>query len=145
MIKKISDKDKKDWENFLKDDERIPNKDLISSKKIRHEKIKKIDLHGYSLQEANKSVESFIQKCFDNSVTKIIVITGKGLRSKNKENPYLSKDLSILKYSVPEFIENNILLSKMIIEITDAKIEDGGGGAFYIYLKNKFKSKNIKE
>jgi len=145
LIKKISDKDKKDWENFLKDDERIPNKDLISSKKIRYEKIKKIDLHGYSLQEANKSVESFIQKCFDNSVTKIIVITGKGLRSKNKENPYLSKDLSILKYSVPEFIENNILLSKMIIEITDAKIEDGGGGAFYIYLKNKFKLKNTKE
>ena len=145
MIKKISDKDKKDWEKFLKNEEKIPNKDLISSKKIRHEKIKKIDLHGYTLQEANKSVESFIQKCFDNSVTKIIVITGKGLRSKNKENPYLSKDLSILKYSVPEFIENNSLLNKMIIEITDAKIEDGGSGAFYIYLKNKFKSKNIKE
>ena len=145
MIKKISDKDKKDWEKFLKDEQKIPNKDFISSKKIRYEKIKKIDLHGYSLQEANKSVESFIQKCFYNSVTKIIVITGKGLRSKNKENPYFSKDLSILKYSVPEFIENNILLSKMIIEITDAKIEDGGGGAFYIYLKNKFKSKNIKE
>jgi DNA-nicking Smr family endonuclease len=145
LIKKISDKDKKDWEKFLKDEEKIPNKDFISSKKIRYEKIKKIDLHGYSLQEANKSVESFIQKCFDNSVTKIIVITGKGLRSKNKENPYLSKDLSILKYSVPEFIENNSLLNKMIIEITDAKIEDGGSGAFYIYLKNKFKSKNIKE
>jgi len=145
LIKKISDKDKKDWEKFLKDEEKIPNKDLISSKKIRHEKIKKIDLHGYSLQEANKSVESFIQKCFDNSVTKIIVITGKGLRSKNKENPYLSKDLSILKYSVPEFIENNSLLNKMIIEITDAKIEDGGSGAFYIYLKNKFKLKNTKE
>ena len=145
MIKKISDKDKKDWEKFLKNEEKIPNKDLISLKKIRHEKIKKIDLHGYSLQEANKSVESFIQKCFDNGVTKIIVITGKGLRSKNKENPYLSKDLSILKYSVPEFIENNSLLNKMIIEITDAKIEDGGSGAFYIYLKNKFKSKNIKE
>ena len=145
MIKKISDKDKKDWEKFLKNEEKIPNKDFISSKKIRHEKIKKIDLHGYSLQEANKSVESFIQKCFDNSVTKIIVITGKGLRSKNKENPYLSKDLSILKYSVPEFIENNSLLNKMIIEVTDAKIEDGGSGAFYIYLKNKFKSKNIKE
>ena len=145
MIKKISDKDKKDWEKFLKNEEKIPNKDLISLKKIRHEKIKKIDLHGYSLQEANKSVESFIQKCFDNSVTKIIVITGKGLRSKNKENPYLSKDLSILKYSVPEFIENNSLLNKMIIEITDAKIDDGGSGAFYIYLKNKFKSKNIKE
>ena len=145
MIKKISDKDKKDWEKFIKNEEKIPNKDFITSKKIRHEKIKKIDLHGFSLQEANKSVESFIQKCFDNSVTKIIVITGKGLRSKNKENPYLSKDLGILKYSVPEFIENNSLLNKMIIEITDAKIEDGGSGAFYIYLKNKFKSKNIKE
>ena len=145
MIKKISDKDKKDWEKFIKNEEKIPNKDFITSKKIRHEKIKKIDLHGFSLQEANKSVESFIQKCFDNSVTKIIVITGKGLRSKNKENPYLSKDLSILKYSVPEFIENNSLLNKMIIEITDAKIDDGGSGAFYIYLKNKFKSKNIKE
>jgi DNA-nicking Smr family endonuclease len=145
LIKKISDKDKKDWEKFIKNEEKIPNKDFITSKKIRHEKIKKIDLHGFSLQEANKSVESFIQKCFDNSVTKIIVITGKGLRSKNKENPYLSKDLSILKYSVPEFIENNSLLNKMIIEITDAKIEDGGSGAFYIYLKNKFKSKNIKE
>ena len=145
MIKKISDKDKKDWEKFLKNEEKIPNKDLISLKKIKLEKIKKIDLHGYSLQEANKSVESFIQKCFDNSVTKIIVITGKGLRSKNKENPYLSKDLSILKYSVPEFIENNSLLNKMIIEITDAKIEDGGSGAFYIYLKNKIKLKNIKE
>ena len=137
MIKKISDKDKKDWEKFIKNEEKIPNKDFITSKKIRHEKIKKIDLHGYSLQEANKSVESFIQKCFDNSVTKIIVITGKGLRSKNKENPYLSKDLSILKYSVPEFIENNSLLNKMIIEITDAKIEDGGDGAFYIHLKRK--------
>ena len=137
MIKKISDKDKKDWENFLKDDERIPNKDLISSKKIRYEKIKKIDLHGYSLQEANKSVESFIQKCFDNSVTKIIVITGKGLRSKNKENPYFSKDLSILKYSVPEFIKKNVDLMKKISEIKNEEIEDGGSGAFYIYLKKK--------
>ena len=135
MIKKISDKDKKDWEKFLKNEEKIPNKDLISLKKIRHEKIKKIDLHGYSLQEANKSVESFIQKCFDNSVTKIIVITGKGLRSKNKENPYLSKNLSILKYSVPEYIKNNQELMNLIIEIKEASIEDGGSGAFYIYLK----------
>ena len=103
--------------------------------------IKKIDLHGYTLEEANKAVNNFIKKCFDESVTKIIVITGKGLRSKNVLNPYLSKDLSILKYSVPEFIESNNSLMKMIIEITDAKIEDGGGGAFYIYLKNKLKNK----
>ena len=142
MIKKISDKDKKDWENFTSNKEKIPNKDFVSEKKIRQEKIKKIDLHGYTLQEANKSVENFIQRSFDDNVTKIIVITGKGLRSKNVLNPYLSKDLSILKYSVPEFIESNNFLMKMIIKITDAKIEDGGGGAFYIYLKNKFKLKS---
>jgi DNA-nicking Smr family endonuclease len=141
LIKKILDKDKQDWENFIKNKEKIPNKDLVIKKNIRHEKIKKIDLHGYTIKEANKAVEQFIQKCFDENVTKIIVITGKGLRSKNVENPYLSKDLSILKYSVPEFIESNINLTKMIIETTDAKIEDGGGGAFYIYIKNKFKIK----
>ena len=141
MIKKITDKDKQDWEKFLKDKEKIPNKDFIVKKKIRHEKIKKIDLHGYTIEEANRTVEQFIEKCFDESVTRIVVITGKGLRSKNSENPYLSKDLSILKYSVPEFIESNTALTKMIIEITDANIDDGGGGAFYINLKNKFKIK----
>ena len=141
MIKKITDKDKLDWEKFLKDKEKIPNKDFVIKKNIRHEKIKKIDLHGYTIEEANTVIEQFIKKCFDESVTKIIVITGKGLRSKYIENPYLSKDLSILKYSVPEFIESNISLTKMIIEITDAKEEDGGSGAFYIYLKNKSKIK----
>ena len=140
-IIKVSDKDKQDWENFLKNKEKIPNKDFFNKENIRHEKIKKIDLHGYTIEEANKAVEQFIQRCFYESVTKIIVITGKGLRSKNVENPYLSKDLSILKYSVPEFIESNTSLTKMIIDITDAKIEDGGSGAFYIYLKNKFKIK----
>ena len=135
------DKNKQDWENFLNNKEKIPNKDFILKKNIRYEKIKKIDLHGYTIEEANKAIEQFIQKCFEESVTKIIVITGKGLRSKNVENPYLSKDLSILKYSVPEFIENNKSLAQFIIETTDAKIEDGGSGAFYIYLKNKFKLK----
>ena len=137
----ILNKNKQDWETFLKSKERIPNKDFDNKKNIRNEKIKKIDLHGYTIEEANKAVEQFIQNCFDESVTKIIVITGKGLRSKNVENPYLSKDLSILKYSVPEFIESNMGLTKMIIEITDARIEDGGGGAFYIFLKNRFKIK----
>ena len=135
------DKDKQDWENFLNNKKKIPNKDFIHKKNIRHEKIKKIDLHGYTIEEANRAIEQFIQRCFEESVTKIIVITGKGLRSKNVENPYISKDLSILKYSVPEFIESNKDLMKMIIESTDAKIEDGGSGAFYIYLKNKFKVK----
>jgi DNA-nicking Smr family endonuclease len=137
---KNSDKDKEDWKNFLQSREKIPNKDIFYKNKIRHEKIKKIDLHGYTIEEANKEMEQFIQKSFDANVTKIIVITGKGLRSKNVENPYLSKDLSILKYSVPEYIENNKNLRKFIIETSDAKIEDGGSGAFYIYLKNKNKS-----
>ena len=141
MIKKISDKDKKDWENFLLSKEKILNKELVHQKKIRIEKVKKIDLHGFTLEEANTAIKNFINKCFREDVTKIIVITGKGLRSKNINNPYLSKDLSILKYSVPEFIENSKNLMKMIIKITDAKIEDGGSGAFYIYLKNKFKVK----
>ena len=138
---KNPDKDKQDWENFLNNKEKIHNKDFIHKKNIRHEKVKKVDLHGYTIEEANKAIEKFIQKCFDEDVTKIIVITGKGLRSKNVENPYLSKDLSILKYSVPEFIENNKSLTQFIIETTDAKIEDGGSGAFYIYLKNKNKFK----
>ena len=138
---KNPDNDKQDWENFLNNKEKIPNKDFVYKKNIRHEKIKKIDLHGYTIEEANKAIEKFIQKCFDEDVTKIIVITGKGLRSKNVENPYLSKDLSILKYSVPEFIEKNKSLTRLIIETTDAKIEDGGSGAFYIYLKNMNKFK----
>jgi len=138
---KNPDKDKHDWENFLNNKEKIPNKDFVHKKNIRYEKIKKIDLHGYTIEEANKAVEQFIQECFDEDVTKIIVITGKGLRSKSVENPYLSKDLSILKYSVPEFIEKNKSLTQFIIETTDAKIEDGGSGAFYIYLKNKNKFK----
>ena len=138
---KNQDKDKYDWENFLNNKEKIRNKDFVHKKKIRYEKIKKIDLHGYTIEEANNAIDQFIQKCFEESVTKIIVITGKGLRSKNVENPYLSKDLSILKYSVPEFIENNKNLTRFIIETMDAKIEDGGSGAFYIYLKNKNKFK----
>ena len=121
MNKKISNKDKEDWENFLNNNEKIPNKDFLYKKKIRYEKIKKIDLHGYTIDEANKAIEQFIQKSFDENITKVIVITGKGLRSKNVENPYLSKDLSILKYSVPEYIENNKNLTKFIIKITDAK------------------------
>ena len=141
MIKKISNKDKIDWENFISKKEKVSDKDSVPQKIIRKTKIKKIDLHGYTLEEANKSVEIFIQNSYDDHVTKVIVITGKGLRSKNITNPYLSKDLSILKYSVPEFIESKSSLMKMIIEIKDASIEDGGSGAFYIYLKNKNKFK----
>jgi|TARA_B100002003_G_scaffold181182_1_gene169227 DNA-nicking Smr family endonuclease len=134
---KISDKDKKDWKNFISSKDKIPNKDLkITKDKIKIKIIKKIDLHGFSLENANKVIEEFIEQSFEEGVNKIIVITGKGLRSKNDENPYISKNLSILKYSVPEFIKSSINLMKIIKNIDEADIEDGGKGAFYIYLKN---------
>ena len=94
-------------------------------------------MHGYSLEEANKSIEDFIIKSRQEKINKLIVVTGKGIHSENEKNPYVSKDLSILKYSVPEFIESNLNLMKKIIEIKDANIADGGAGAFYIYLKKK--------
>ena len=134
MSYKISDKDKKDWENFLSKNEKLQNKDLIFSKK-NNLKTRLIDLHGYTLDEANKAIEEFIYKSYEEKVNKLIVITGKGLHSDNEKNPYISKKLSILKHSVPEFILQNKNLMKIINEIKDAKIEDGGGGAFYIYLK----------
>ena len=137
MNSKISDKDKKDWKNFISSKDEISNKDLkITKDKIKKKIIKKIDLHGFSLENANKVIEEFITQSFEDGVNKIIVITGKGLRSKNDENPYISKNLSILKYSVPEFIKSNINLMKIIKNINEADIEDGGKGAFYIYLKN---------
>jgi len=136
LTNKISDKDKKDWENFLSSEDKLPNKDNKFKKK-NYFKIKSIDLHGYTLDEANKSIKNFINKSYEEKINKLIVVTGKGLHSNNENDPYVSKDLSILKHSVPEFIENNIEIMKKITEITDAKIEDGGDGAFYIYLKRK--------
>ena len=140
MNDKISKKDKKDWENFLNSKEKLIDKDY-KKKNNKIDLTRSIDLHGYTLEEANKTIEKFINKCFSEQVNKIIVVTGKGIHSNNEKNPYVSKDLSILKYSVPEFINNNASLMKMINEITDAKIEDGGAGAFYIFLK---KNKSIK-
>ncbi len=136
MKRKISDKDKKDWKNFISNKEKLSNKDLyLSNNKIEKEIIKTIDLHGFTLENANNVIEEFIIQCFKKNVNKIIVITGKGLRSKSIRNPYVSKDLSILKYSVPDFIKLKPNLMKIIKKIEEAKIEDGGGGAFYIYLK----------
>ena len=134
MTDNISDKDKKDWENFINSKEKIQNKDIKFQDKKTF-KTRSIDLHGYSLDEANKIIENFINKAFLENVNKLIVVTGKGLHSDNEKDPYVSKDLGILKYSVPEFITNNLALMNKIIEIKDAKIEDGGEGAFYIYLK----------
>ena len=136
----ISNKYKKDWDKFINSTEKLPSKDFEYQKK-KNLKTRSIDLHGYTLDEANKTIEAFINKAFSENINKLIIVTGKGLHSENEKDPYVSKDLGILKYSVPEFINNNASLMKMINEITDAKIEDGGGGAFYIFLK---KNKSIK-
>ena len=140
MTDNITEKDKKDWENFLSKKEKLPNKDIKIDKKLLF-KTRSIDLHGYTLEKANKTIESFIIKSYQENINKLIVVTGKGIHSQNEEDPYVSKDLSILKYSVPEFISNNKKLMKIIYEMKDAEIEDGGGGAFYIFLK---KNKAIK-
>ena len=136
MTNKISDKDKKDWENFLSSEDKLPNKDNKFQKK-KYFKIKSIDLHKYTLEEANKAILNFINKSYEDKINKLIVVTGKGLHSNNEKDPYVSKDLSILKHSVPEFIKNDFEIMKKITEISEAKIEDGGDGAFYIYLKRK--------
>ena len=134
MNDNISDKDKKDWHKFINSSEKLPNKDF-KNQKNKNLKVRSIDLHGYTLDEANKTIENFINKAFSENINKLVVVTGKGLHSENEKDPYVSKDLGILKYSVPEFITNNASLMSMINDITDAKIEDGGSGAFYILLK----------
>ena len=134
MNNDISEKDKKDWEIFVSSDEKLPNKDYKASKQKIY-KTKSIDLHGYTLEEANKTIQNFINQAYKEKVNKLIVVTGKGIHSQNEKDPYVSKNLSILKYSVPEFIENSKSLMSIINEIKDAKVEDGGSGAFYIYLK----------
>ena len=136
MSDKISEKDKKDWENFLSSEDKLPNKDFQQNLK-KFTKVKQIDLHGFTLEKANKTIEKFIYDSYENKVSKIIVVTGKGLHSNVEKDPYVSNELSILKYSVPEYIKNNQELMKKIIEIKEAKIEDGGTGAFYIFLKKK--------
>ena len=137
MTKDISEKDKEVWENFVESKEKLPNKDLEIQNKISF-KTRSIDLHGFTLKQANNAIESFINDAFNQKVNKLVVVTGKGIHSENEKDPYVSKDFSILKYSVPEFIKSNKDLMKNIIEIKEADITDGGSGAFYIYLK-KFK------
>ena len=132
---KLTDKDKKDWHNFTSSKDALPNKDEVSNRIKSKKTISFIDLHGFSLDDANKTIEKFINNSHKNGVAKITVVTGKGTRSKVEGNPYLSKDLSILKNSVPEYIKLNSNLMKKIKKISEANIEDGGSGAFYIYLK----------
>ena len=135
MSQDLPDKDKKDWDAFLASNEKLKDKDQREFK-INSLQIKSLDLHGYTLEEANKKVAEFINNSYLNKVKKLIIVTGKGLHSNNYENPYVSKDLSILKYSVPEYIKKNKNLMKKIIKLKEANIRDGGSGSFYIYLKN---------
>ena len=129
-------KDKKDWFSFTKSLSNIYDKDAYYIKQnSKTNKIQRLDLHGFSLNQANKVVKEFIIKSFENGHKKILIITGKGLRSKVHNNPYLSKQMNVLKYSVPEFIRNEKDLLDKISRISKADLKDGGEGAFYIFFK----------
>ena len=136
MSRKISDKDKKDWENFLSKNESLPNKDDQLKKKKFKEQLT-FDLHGFSLNEANNKISDLINYAYENEVRRLTIVTGKGLHSNNEQDPYISKDYGILRYSVPEYIKRDNELMAKINEIESADIEDGGSGAFYIYIKKK--------
>ena len=138
MTKKLSEKDKKDWQNFLNSSEKLDNKDKDASSKKKRIEEKIIDLHGFTLEEANKKISDFIVDCYENNVIKINIITGKGLRSKNLDDPYQSQNLSILKYSVPNFIKNDPNLMSKIIKIDFESVNSPSKGNFDIFLKKKF-------
>ena len=135
MKNKLSDKDKKDWEKFLKNSEKLEVKDDTQNKKFNMNLEKSIDLHGYTLDSANNKIYTFILDCFEKKVNKINIITGKGLRSKNTNDPYQSKDLSILKYSIPNFIKNNSELMEKILKIDESAVASPAKGNFEIELK----------
>jgi len=134
LTNKLSEKDKKDWQDFLNSTEKLQNKDVnVSNSQIISEK--SIDLHGYTLKEANEKISKFIENCYLNRVKKINIITGKGMRSKNLDDPYQSTDLSILKYSVPDYVKNNSELMKKIIKIDFESVNSPSKGNFEIFLK----------
>ena len=134
MNNQISDKDKKDWQNFLSKKEKLPNKDNFHSKD-KVIKTSEIDLHGFTLDEANSKVKEIVEHCVENKFKELLLITGKGIHSTNDEDAYISKNLGKLKYSVPEFLRTSDL-NKFIISINDAEKKDGGEGAIIIKLKN---------
>jgi DNA-nicking Smr family endonuclease len=137
-----SSKDKKDWLDFTKQIGNIsPKENDLSQENIEIKKVLKLDLHGSSLTESNEMVKKFINECFNRGYKKLLIVTGRGLRSKSYDNPYVSEKLSVLKYSVPEFIKNDENLNNKISRIAQADIKDGGEGAIYIFLKNNNKFK----
>ena len=138
MNKKLSNKDLKDWNKFVKSKDKInPKEELNESSTNKKKSSFVIDLHGYSLDQANKFVEKTINECFEKQFSIVNIITGKGMRSKSSEDPYKSSELSILKHSIPEFINSNVELMKKIknIDSTDEK----NLGSFNVYLKSKNK------
>ena len=137
MKKKISSKDKKDWLKFLESKEKVYDKESNFTKSYNKTKKQTIDLHGYSLKDANLKIKNFINNSYEKNIKEITIITGKGTRSKVEDNPYLSKDLSILKHSVPSFIISQLDLMSKIKNINLKDIEDSSKGSFTIYLKNK--------
>ena len=136
MNSKISEKDKKTWDEFLSNNQKLPDKDNFQAD-IKSKKTRSLDLHGKTLDEANRIIENFIKKSYEDKVHKLIIVTGKGLHSNNEKDPYVSKDLGILKHSIPNFLNNNSELMELILNISEASISDGGSGAFYIFLKKK--------
>ena len=133
-------KDKKDWMDFTKKIDNISTKEAdLLQEHIQINRVPKLDLHGSSLTESNEMVKKFINECFNRGYKKLLIVTGRGLRSKSYDNPYVSEKLSVLKYSVPEFIKNDENLNNKISRISKAEIKDGGEGAIYIFLKNNKK------
>ena len=136
----VSSKNKKDWIDFTKQIGNInPKESDFFQDGAEINKVRKLDLHGISLSESNKIVKKFVVESFDQGYKKLLIVTGKGLRSKSYDNPYVSEKLSVLKYSVPEFIKNDENLNNKISRISKAEIKDGGEGAIYIFLKNNKK------
>ena len=136
----VSSKDKKDWIDFTKQISNISPKEadfLQNNTEIN--KVRKLDLHGFSLSESNKIVKKFVVESFDQGYKKLLIVTGKGLRSKSYDNPYISEKFSVLRYPVPEFINNDESLNNKVRKISIADIKNGGEGAIYIFLKSNKK------
>ena len=136
MKKKISEKDKRDWKNFINNNDKLHNKDFLHEEKL-HRINKKIDLHGYTLRDANIAIKNLINNSYNNGVEKLTIITGKGMRSKSEQDPFKSNKLSILKYSVPEYIQSSEELMSKIKKLNINEVEDLNSGNFSITLKIK--------
>ena len=140
--KLVTSKDEKDWNNFINNTDSVYDKDSEESiNYIKKNRTKKIDLHGLSIRKANEEVKFFLIKSYEAGYKKVIIITGKGSRSKVYSDPYKSDKMNILRYSVQNFIENEIDLTKIVKKISQADIKDGGEGAIYLFLKDKNKIK----